>query len=287
MKQNSGYDKNSELYKSAYDRITASDKIKSDIRRLEMKKAKKSYSFIKPVAVAAAFCLMFTGLVNTSTAFASSVENIPIIGKIAELVNLSSYTEETEDYAISVSIPAVKDNIGNSDISDSINEEILHICNEIAEEAKERALEYREAFLATGGTVEEWKEHNITITVDYNIVGESSDYLSFVVLGYESWVSSNTLARYYNLNLNTMEYATLEELLGEDYIALANEQIRQQMKERQENSNDTFFTPEEGGFESISEDQSFYINNDGNVVIVFEKYAIAPGYMGSVEFEIK
>lgn len=40
------------------------------------------------------------------------------------------------------------------------------------------------------------------------------------------------------------------------------------------------------GFESIEEDQDFYINEAGHVVVVFPKYAIAPGYMGEREFEV-
>ncbi|MOA66629.1 Anti-sigma-V factor RsiV [compost metagenome] len=39
-------------------------------------------------------------------------------------------------------------------------------------------------------------------------------------------------------------------------------------------------------FTSISKDQSFYINNDSKLVIVFNEYDVAPGAMGSVEFVI-
>ena len=39
-------------------------------------------------------------------------------------------------------------------------------------------------------------------------------------------------------------------------------------------------------FESIDEDEKFYINEDEQAVIVFDKYEIAPGYMGFVEFVI-
>ena len=46
------------------------------------------------------------------------------------------------------------------------------------------------------------------------------------------------------------------------------------------------FAPEEGGFETIEAEPDFYVNEKGNPVIVFEKYAIAPGAMGEVEFEI-
>lgn len=289
MKQNSGYEKNSDLYKSAYAQICVSDEMKSNLRRINMKKSKMSYfRVVKAAGIAAvAICLLFTGLVNGSTAFAASVENIPVIGSLAKLVNFRSYSEETEDYAISVSIPAVIENDDkNSNRSDDINAEIMKLCEQYASDAKERALEYREIFLETGGTEEEWKEHDIAITVDYEIKNESSEYLSFVIYGYESWLSSEAVAYYYNLNVNTMQYVTLEELLGQNYVDLVNEQINQQIKERQENGSQVFFTQEEGGFETISEEQNFYINNAGNVVIVFEKYEIAPGSMGNVEFEI-
>ena len=40
------------------------------------------------------------------------------------------------------------------------------------------------------------------------------------------------------------------------------------------------------GFQSIADDQPFYINEAGNPVVVFAKYEIAPGSMGQQEFEI-
>ncbi len=39
-------------------------------------------------------------------------------------------------------------------------------------------------------------------------------------------------------------------------------------------------------FEKISKDQNFYINSEGKLVISFDKYEVAPGYMGVVEFVI-
>ena len=47
-----------------------------------------------------------------------------------------------------------------------------------------------------------------------------------------------------------------------------------------------FWSAEEGGFIGISENAKFYINENGNPVIVFEKYEIAPGSSGEIEFEI-
>ena len=42
----------------------------------------------------------------------------------------------------------------------------------------------------------------------------------------------------------------------------------------------------ESNFESIKEDTAFYVNENGKLIIVFDEYEVAPGYMGSVEFEI-
>ncbi|MBT2158060.1 DUF3298 domain-containing protein [Clostridioides difficile] len=39
-------------------------------------------------------------------------------------------------------------------------------------------------------------------------------------------------------------------------------------------------------FESINKYQDFYFNKDGNLVISFDEYEVAPGYMGAVEFVI-
>ena len=40
----------------------------------------------------------------------------------------------------------------------------------------------------------------------------------------------------------------------------------------------------EWNLEKIATDQDFYINAEGKVVICFDEYEVAPGYMGCVEF---
>ncbi|HIR98371.1 MAG TPA: DUF3298 domain-containing protein, partial [Candidatus Merdisoma faecalis] len=42
----------------------------------------------------------------------------------------------------------------------------------------------------------------------------------------------------------------------------------------------------ESDFQSITEDTTFYVNDSGKLVIVFDEYEVAPGSMGVVEFEI-
>ena len=42
----------------------------------------------------------------------------------------------------------------------------------------------------------------------------------------------------------------------------------------------------DSNFQSIKDDQNFYFNKDGQLVISFDEYEVAPGYMGAVEFTI-
>ena len=42
----------------------------------------------------------------------------------------------------------------------------------------------------------------------------------------------------------------------------------------------------EWNFKQISEDQDFYISEEGTLVICFNEGDVAPMYMGAVEFEI-
>ena len=42
----------------------------------------------------------------------------------------------------------------------------------------------------------------------------------------------------------------------------------------------------EWNFKGITDDANFYFNEKNNLVFVFDKYEVAPGYMGVCEFEI-
>lgn len=238
-------------------------------------------------AAAAAVCLLFTTALNTSPAFAKEAGQLPVIGGLAQILTFRSYETEKDNIGVSVEIPSIEMIAKDTGITvDQINQEILARCNQYADDAVLRAEEYRTAFFETGGTQEEWEEHNIKITVNYEIKQQNTDYLSFVVRGSENWTNAYNQSRYYNLDLKTGKTVTLADMLGSNYVQRINESIREQIAERQK-AGEVFFAPEEGGFAGISEDAKFYINENNRPVMVFEKYEIAPGSSGEIEFEIR
>ena len=252
-------------------------------KRLTRSRRKRVYQWA--AGIAAAFTVVTTVGLNTNEAFAMEAQKLPVIGELARILTVRSYEKANDDLHISAKIPGVDLGGDGQQLSDEVNAQIERMTVQYESEAVKRAEEYKEAFLETGGTQEEWEEHDIRIDVWYEIKNQTEDVLSFTVKGTESWTSAYAETRYYNLDLKNNEFLTLEDFLGQDYVEKANESIRAQIDERMQNG-ETFFTSEEGGFETIEADQSFYVNENGNPVIVFEKYAIAPGAMGEVEFEI-
>lgn len=235
-------------------------------------------------AAAAGLAVLFTLGLNTNQAFAQGMEQVPVLGTLAKVLTIRSYEVQQDDLAISVEIPSVEtiasDTAGTTG---QVNEDIYGFCEAYAQEAQQRAEEYKEAFLATGGTQEEWVEHDIRIQVSYDILTQTEDYLSLAVSGTESWTSAYSETRYYTLDMHTGKWITLENVLGQDYAALATAQIRQQV-EALAAETDTPYDIEQ--WQGVTADTSFYMNTDGNPVIVLKKYEIAPGSEGQLEFEI-
>ena len=229
---------------------------------------------------------LFVILLNTNETFAKAVEDVPVIGSIAEVFTVREYKEENDTDLIEAKIPAIK-NTGNEELEDRINYEISSKINEVLEEAKQRAEEYKEAVLATGGTMEDYIPTQINI--DYKITYQDDNIISFVITKSESAASAYQEQYFYNIDIENGKELNLRDVLGENYKEIVDEEVKKQIKERmEENKDNSYFTVEEGGFSGIEDEyQNFYINENKKVTVVFQKYEIAPGYMGIQNFEIQ
>lgn len=256
-------------------------------------------------ATAAGLLICLTVGVNSSEAFAKEMSEVPVLGALAKVLTVRSYHGTDGDYEIDMDVPEIvpgetgaqADAPEVTAFTGDINAEIEKIVDDYMEQAKAEFQEYKEAFFATGGTQEEWADRTMDIDVNYEVKYQEGNILSLELVTAKGWVASQEERYYYNLDLSTEEYLTLRDLLGEDYVELCNESIVAQIKQRMaEDENKMYFGfgPNGGedremgipGFTTVTDDTKFYLNERGNVVIVFEKYEIAPGYMGFQEFEI-
>ena len=268
--------------------VRSEEKRKSQRQRIPTVRIRRKHRIWGTCAgMAAALVLVFTTALNTNTAFADMAAGLPVIGAAARILTFRSYEKDEGDWKISVEIPSVemiaKDTNG---LDAALNQEIYDLCSRYAEEAAERAREYKKAFMETGGTEEEWEAHDIKIHVGYEIKAQTERYLSFAVQGTENWSAAGSETRYYNIDLKDYKMVTLADVLGRDYVRIANESILRQMEDRKKKDGIAFWSGSEGGFTGITDKTAFYMNENGNPVIVFDKYEIAPGAYGKLEFEI-
>ena len=176
-----------------------------------------------------------------------------------------------------VEIPVIK---GLSDIKyqDELNQFMKSHTEKEIEEFKVNAKSGMEAS----------KELKPVLWIDYE-VKSNGDTLSFVINSYTYLGGANGISRKNYYNINTKENKTLElkDLFkeNEDYKSLINAEINKQIKEQILDETKIYFEGDDG-FKSIKDNQNFYVDKNGNLVIAFDKYEIAPGYMGHPEFKI-
>ena len=268
--------------------------IKEDRR----KKAERKVIFMikRCAAAAAAVLVVFTAGLNTSQAFAEGAAELPVIGAIARVLTVRSYHQDEGDYKIDMEVPAIEGSnaadASGGEFTALVNAEIEKIVDDYTNEAKAEFEEYKEAFFATGGTEEEWAGRQMDIIVDYDVKYQKSPVLSLELTTAKGWMAASEERHYYNLNILEGKELKLEDLLGEDYINICNAEIDRQIREQTADDprlsyfgyGDNELT--DAGFRTIDENTDFYINSDGQVVIVFPEYSIAPGYMGWREFAV-
>lgn len=181
-----------------------------------------------------------------------------------------------------------------NDFTLDINKKIDNYIQKYISNETERFEAYKTAFFETGGTEEEWADRKFDISVDYEVKYQRGAIVSFVISATENWCAAYGERTFYNLDLLNGKSVALSDLLGNNYVEVANVQIIRQMKDRAMENPDYVYwgITDEGavqgfdGFTTVDENTKFYINSAGNPVIVFDKYEVGPGSMGEQEFEI-
>ena len=141
-------------------------------------------------------------------------------------------------------------------------------------------------------SIEDGENGNEAVNSSYQVVTDNDRLFALridtsIVMG-----GSNQYTKIYNVDKKTGNTITLNDLFQKDsdYLDRISEEIEKQMKENMEkDSNLQYFLDKDVdgySFDGIKNDVNFYVNIEGELTIVFDKYEVAPGYMGIVEFTI-
>lgn len=238
---------------------------KKDWRR-NMKNMKKWY------ASAAAVGLIIVS-VNASSTFATSLENIPVIGNIIKIVNFNNYRINKDGMDVSISLPEVSSD--SKDLEYKLNKEFEKEGKEAYKKYEAEVAKLEKEGKTTHKSADIWSE----------TIAENDKTVSIAIYNTEIEASAATSRKIYNINKEDKTVLTLEGMFGNnDYVDVLSKNILSQMKERtKKDSNDVYFV--DNTFK-IKKDQPFYINDKGELVICFDEYEVAPGSAGLVEFVI-
>lgn len=243
----------------------------------------------KPLIATAAAIVIFFGAfgisVNKNEAFADSLRDIPILGDLVRVFTMQEVKKVEDSIVIDMKIPGIE-GLKDKKLQDQINREVYEKFNLAVEESKEQMAEEKRIWQETGGEGERYAP--MEIQVGYEVKSLGPEVLSFFVWKTQTNASAYFEIAYYNYDLVKSKELTLQDLLGAEYISIANKQVAAEIAERSKDEKNTYWDGSNGfeGFTTIAPDQNFYVNEKGNPVIVFDKYKIAPGYMGMQEFEI-
>lgn len=235
-------------------------------------------------AVAAAAVLAVGGLtagLNSNPAFANSMAKVPGMSGIVKVLNFREYIVNEENFHSQIDIPNVE-GLQNKELEKILNQK--YIADGLALYAD--FMRDMEELKGTGA--------HLGVDSGYTVITDTDRLLSIECYFVNTVGSSNTQLKYDTIDKKEEVLLTLPSLFkDEKYVNVISENIKSQMLEQmQEDEGIIYWLAREGEemfveeFERISQEQNFYVNEDSKLVIVFDKYDVAPGYMGNPKFEI-
>ena len=267
-----------EMWKEEYDQIPVPqetrDRIEAGIMRarLEKKRSDRMKNMKRTGVTAAALVLTFGIAVNASPVVAQAMDGIPVIGSIARVVPIRNYNESTNNGMMAdISVPQIDGNVAANADMDAY--------------AKELISRYEKEVVAQLGQ----EEGHYALESSYEVVSDNDKYVSIRINTVETMASGAEFVKIFTVDKATGQTVSLKDFLNSpEKLEAVSQNIKDQMAAQMaEDEGKVYFTEgEPGGFTGLTGDENFYLNEAGELVIVFGEYEVAPGYMGTVSFTI-
>lgn len=237
---------------------------KEENKTTPINKYRKQKRFAAGFAAAFAVCLLAA---NSTATVSNAMGNIPVIGGFFRVITLRHFEKDDGKLQISADTPEIQ--------SDS---------SKAAKIVNRDSSEYIEDLLAQ--FEEDYEGGFQSLDISYNVITDSEKYFSLDIYAVDTGASAYEFHSFYTIDKEKDHVVALSDLFNEgaDYVTPISNEIINQMKA--DTKTDYFIGEEEDGFIEIDPHQSFYINNDGNIVICFEEYQVGPGSIGAPQFII-
>lgn len=227
-------------------------------------------------ATAAAAMMAITLMANLNPTTANAMEKLPVIGSIAKVVTFRTFEDQKENFEANIQVPQVTID-GNTE--KQVNKSIEQYADElIAQYEKELAANQ------SGG--------HYAVDSSYKVVTDNDKYLSLRIDTTEIMASGAQYVKIFTIDKATGNVISLKDLFSgqPEMLEKISENIKAQMREQMaaDESKMYFLDSDmpEDEFKGLTGSEGFYFNESGELVIAFNEYDVAPGYMGAVDFTI-
>lgn len=269
--------------KEQYESTPIPDELSSVVNKAIAARRTKNRALPWLAGVAAACALLFAG-VNASPAFAKAMSDVPVLGEIVKVMTIREYVEQDGSTEMHIETPGIA-NLGNPELEQTLNNKYLEENKKLYEDFKNEVAQLNQE----GGG-------HLGLDSGYEVITDNEQLLTLSRYVVESAGGSAESRPYDTIDKINHLVITLPSLFKDDsYIQIISDNIKEQMRRQmQDNSEITYWVEQPGVesdapedlFQSIAKDHNFYIDKKGKLVISFNEYDVAPGYMGVVEFTI-
>ncbi|MDW7661799.1 MAG: DUF3298 domain-containing protein [Bacillota bacterium] len=250
-------------------------KVRQSIRRAKMKNGLQIGKKFAMASVAS--LIIFTGMVNVNQSFAMAMSELPVIGAVVKVLSYRFDVIENDNVDADIEAPVIS----------GLEDEVLE--NTLNEKYFEESKELYDDFIEEMGEIIEMNGH-LGVDSGYVVMTDTDKILSIGRYVVNTVGSSSTTFQYDTIDKEEGVLITLPGLFKDDaYIKRLSDYLIETMKSEMENDDSKVYWVGDDKFEqfeSIDANQSFYITAEGKLVLSFNKYEIAPGYMGVITFEI-
>ena len=255
------------------------NRIEQTLVDLPEKKPVKKQIRILPRIAASAACFVFIILFllpNVSVTYAQALEQLPVIGDLVRVVTIRNYYYDDNHWKMDINIPQIESEDSKS--VDYINKDVSELTTALINRFYED--------LEINGN----KGYG-SLNVDYEVVTNTDSWFTLKLTVCQTAESSNTYFKFYHIDKNQGKIVELGDLFNTDKFSdsLVAE-IKKQMQEQMANDENISYWINTSGigeeFATVSADDNFYWNENGDLVIIFDKYVVGPGSMGTPEFVI-
>ena len=255
--------------------------MKEAINRAKSAKRSRRRIIRRRLCAAAASLLIFL-IPNCSKASAQALISLPVLGHFFEVITIRDYQSDDGHSRADVQVPHLLDTgkSGGDTAVEEINRSVEEYTNEILERFEEN-----QKIIGDQGYQ--------SLDISYEVLTDTDNWFTLEITVTEIQGSGYERRHYYHIDKSSGQIASLKDIFtqGSGYVSIINDYIIEEMQRcNQESTQGEVYwigkSDLTDGFESIDEDQNFYLDDQNRLVIVFDEYEVAPGSMGSPRFII-